>query len=329
MANLLTFPAPGPGDERLDRLVLAWLQSRPELQTTTRSQLKSWIEAGRIAVNGEVRLKAGTIVRPGATISVELVPVGADDIPGWEHPLEIVYEDRDLLVINKPAALTMHPGAGNRAHTLVNALAWHFRHQGDEFFSAGVRPGIVHRLDRDTTGLVVVARNAATHEGLARQFAERSVGRSYLALVFSTPRARRAVTTSDTGRIDAPIGRHPTRRTMMAVVEGGRRAVTNWRVVERMPYGTVLEVRLETGRTHQIRVHCAHLGCPVIGDALYGDFSGLPAPLKRAAELFGRQALHAFRLEFTHPSTGQRLSFTGQPPADLEALMASFRQGGR
>jgi len=246
--------------------------------------------------------------------------------------LEVLHEDESLLVINKPAGLTMHPGAGNRAHTLVNALVAHFgAGSTPELFSSGVtgRPGIVHRLDRDTTGLVVVAKTAHALHSLSRQFATRTVGRAYCALVLSTPRGLRAVNTVDGGTIDRPIGRHPTKRTLMAIAAEGRRAVTHWRVLERFAYGTLIEARLETGRTHQIRVHFDSLGCPVIGDKTYGDFSPLPQTLRRAAERFGRQALHAQVLEFDHPVSHKRLAFSGEPPSDFAALLEAFRTGGR
>jgi 23S rRNA pseudouridine1911/1915/1917 synthase len=218
----------------------------------------------------------------------------------------------------------MHPGAGNRDETLVNALVHRFGEQV-VFLSSG-RPGIVHRLDKDTSGVVVVARDVETLNALSAQFAARTVGRAYKALVFSTPRAQRQINLSDRGKVDAAIGRHPTKRTSMAVVkEGGKRAVTNWGVVERMPYGTLIVARLETGRTHQIRVHMNHIHSPVIGDLTYGDFSGLPHELRMNAQRFGRQALHAYRIEFEHPVTKERLSFESPLPEDFRKLIDEFR----
>lgn len=324
-----------PGDpERLDRFLTEKLGALPELQSLTRSQIKLLIERGGVSVNGATVEKAGTPIKVGQEVVCTWRDPAASALLPFDTPLEVLFEDDVVIVLNKPASLTMHPGAGNRAETLVNALVAHFSRAAGggapELFQptpggGEVRPGIVHRLDRDTTGVVVVAKTTPALHHLSRQFAARTVGRAYLALVFSTPRGLRAVNTADTGTIDAPIGRHPTRRTEMAVVPGGRKAVTHWRVRERFPYGTLVEARLETGRTHQIRVHFNSIGCPVIGDQTYGDFSGLPLPLQRTAERFGRQALHAYMLEFEHPVSGKRLSFEGTPPADFTACIAAFR----
>jgi len=321
---------------RLDRFLTDKLSAVPELRGTSRSQVKILIESGAVCVDGAAIRKAGTPLRPGAVVVVALTEQAPSHLAPFETPLQILYEDEAVVVIDKPANLTMHPGAGNRDQTLVNALVAHFQRgvggqTAPELFrceggAGALRPGIVHRLDRDTTGVVVVAKTAAALHHLSRQFAARSVGRGYLALVFSTPRGLRAVNTADTGTIDAPIGRHPTRRTEMAIVPEGRRAVTHWRVRERFSYGTLVEARLETGRTHQIRVHFNSIGCPVIGDRTYGDFSGLPLALQRSGEKFGRQALHAYRLEFEHPTRGERLTFEGALPHDFLQLVESFRK---
>lgn len=340
--RILSFSVGIDDPERLDRFLTDRIGAVPEFQSLTRSQIKLLIERGGVSVNGVVVEKAGTPLKPGAAIVCTWSDAPASAFAPYDTPLEILHEDDAVIVINKPASLTMHPGAGNRAHTLVNGLIAHFQRvtggRAPELFEeaplgaargADVRPGIVHRLDRDTTGVVVVAKTATALQHLSRQFAARTVGRAYLALVFSTPRGLRAVNTADGGTIDAPIGRHPTRRTEMAIVPGGRHAVTHWRVRERFPYGTLVEARLETGRTHQIRVHFNSIGCPVIGDRTYGDFSGLPLPLQRAAERLGRQALHAYKLEFDHPVTGARLTFEGAPPADLQTVLGIFRGGER
>jgi 23S rRNA pseudouridine1911/1915/1917 synthase len=251
----------------------------------------------------------------------------ARQLEPFEFPLQILFEDADLLVINKPAGISMHPGAGNRAHTIANAVVQHVGVK-QRAVGEGDRPGIVHRLDKDTTGVVVIAKSTPVHAALAAQFAERSIDRSYRALVFTTPRAKRPVQSSDHGEISGPIGRHPTKRTLMAISAKGKEAVTEWKVLERFTYGTLLECRLQTGRTHQIRVHMESIGCPVIGDSTYGDFSNLPPQLREAAEAFGRQALHAATLSFTHPSSGERLSFTAPLPDDFQKLLDAFQAYG-
>lgn len=300
------------------RVVLA---KAPEL---SRAQIKKLIEQGAVLINGKPALKAGAEVKPGAVVKIKLDLRSGPDHRGEDIPIEVLYEDEHLIIVNKPPNLVVHPGAGNKTGTLVNALIGRGAKLSARAGDRG-RPGIVHRLDKDTSGVVAVAKTAQAHKALVEQFQKRTVGRAYYALVFSTPRASRNISRDDFGVIDAPIGRHPSKRTIMAVLkDGGRRAVTHWRVVERMPYGTLLELRLETGRTHQIRVHMQHIGSPVIGDRVYGEFSGLPAKLLRAAEDFGRQALHAYRLEFIHPVSGKKLSFVGGMPQDFKSLLAEF-----
>jgi 23S rRNA pseudouridine1911/1915/1917 synthase len=309
------------GGERLDRIVTAHLA---ESLQCSRSTVERWIEEGCVQVDGVVARKPGSRIDKAVTIVVTPPAPAASELSPYQMPLHILYEDDDLVVINKPAGLTMHPGAGNVAETLANAVVHHVG-AAQRAVGESDRPGIVHRLDRDTTGLVVVAKSTPIHAALAQQFAERSVGRKYLALVFTTPRSNRAVQLADSGEVDAPIGRHPTKRTMMAVVESGRPAVTEWRVVERFQYGTLVACTLKTGRTHQIRVHMTHIGSPLVGDVTYGDSLNLPRQLREAATRFGRQALHAESLAFTHPRTGERLSFTASLPSDFELLLTAFK----
>jgi 23S rRNA pseudouridine1911/1915/1917 synthase len=258
-------------------------------------------------------------------VVVSPIEAKSSHLEASDFPLDIMYQDDDVVVINKPAGLSMHPGAGNRSNTLANALVGHLV-KGAEFEQLPERPGIVHRLDKDTTGVVVVARNVAAHTHLSEQFRTRSVSRAYKALVLRTPRARRLLDQSDSGTVDLNLDRDPFHRTRMAIVdEGGRRAVSHWHVLERMDYGALLDIKLETGRTHQIRVHMAAIQSPVIGDKVYGDFSALPAKLKTLADKFGRQALHAYRLEFDHPVSTKRLSFVSELPTDFEELIAAYR----
>ena len=310
------------GDEaRLDKIIVERLA--PTLMCS-RSQVERWIEDGAVSVNGKVVVKPAFKVGDSARIEVVAPSEDKTHLKPLDFPLEILFEDAHLIVLNKPAGISMHPGAGNDTHTIANAVV---HHVGKKQLSVGEsdRPGIVHRLDKDTTGVVVVAKSTPVHATLSRQFAERSVGRTYLALVYSTPRAVRAIQTSDEGEVSAPIGRHPTNRRIMTIAEHGRPATTLWKVQERFQHGTLVECTLKTGRTHQIRVHMTSIGSPVIGDPAYGDFSNLPKPLRDAAGLLGRQALHAATLSFIHPKTKERLSFSAPIPDDFQRLIAAFR----
>ena len=312
--------------QRLDKLLIYYIFSLDKNAELTRSQLKNFIEAGLAIVNQQVITKAGSLVQPGSLVSISIPLTESSELSPYDFKLNILFEDQDLLVLDKPAGLSMHPGAGNKTTTLVNALLHYFGSSKPELFKEGVRPGIVHRLDRDTTGVVVVAKTAWMLASLAKQFAKRSVSRTYQALVLSTPRARDALAANDTGRVETFIGRDPHNRKRMTVLKtGGKLAVTNWAMLERFNFGSLVSLKLETGRTHQIRVHMAHLGVPVIGDQTYGNFSALPHALKLAAEKFGRQALHAKTLAFTHPKTHQRLEFESQLPDDMQALISQFK----
>jgi 23S rRNA pseudouridine1911/1915/1917 synthase len=300
--------------ERLDRLIAARL---PEL---TRSRAKALIEAGRVALGGETISEPSHRVKPGQSFAI-FVPEPEPALPrAQDIPLDIAYEDADLIVVNKPAGLVVHPAEGNPDGTLVNAL---IAHCGASLSGIGGvrRPGIVHRLDKDTTGLMVVAKTDAAHQALATELEARRIERVYQALVWGVPSPR-------VGEISGDIGRHPVDRKRMAVVKrGGRTALTRYRVLR--PVGTaasLVECRLATGRTHQIRVHFASIGHPVVGDPVYGRAT--PARLKRlgpaaraAVEGFGRQALHAWRLGFRHPRTGEPLSWTAEPPTDMAELI--------
>jgi 23S rRNA pseudouridine1911/1915/1917 synthase len=310
------------GDEaRLDKIIVERLA--PTFMCS-RSQVERWIEDGAVSVNGKVVVKPAFKVSDGARIHVSVPSEEKTHLSPLDFPLEILFEDAHLIVLNKPAGISMHPGAGNDSHTIANAVV---HHVGKKQLSVGEsdRPGIVHRLDKDTTGVVVVAKSTPVHAALSRQFAERSVGRSYLALVYTTPRAVRTIQADDQGEVSAPIGRHPTNRKIMAISEDGRPAATLWKVQERFPHGTLVECTLKTGRTHQIRVHMDSIGSPVIGDPVYGDFSNLPKPLRDSAHLLGRQALHAATLSFIHPITQERLSFSAPLPDDFQRLLAAFR----
>ncbi|RPI14005.1 MAG: 23S rRNA pseudouridine(1911/1915/1917) synthase RluD [Lysobacterales bacterium] len=303
----LTIPAERAG-QRLDQALAELL---PEY---SRSRLKSWIEAGEIRVDGEAR-RPRDKVSGGEQVSVAAVlPVDVRAEP-QAIPLEVVHEDRHLYVIDKPAGLVVHPGAGNPDRTLQNALL-----ARDPGLAVLPRAGIVHRLDKDTSGLLVVARTLPAHTALVEMLAERAIHREYEAV-------SRGVMTAG-GTIDAPIDRHRVDRVRMAVREDGREAVTHYRVIRRYRAHTHVRVQLETGRTHQIRVHLAHAGYPIVGDRVYGGRltfpKGATEPLRDVLRAFPRQALHAARLAFPHPVGGRPVECTSPLPADMRALLAAL-----
>ncbi len=313
----------GPEDagRRLDQFLSGAL---PEI---SRSRLKSLIQAGRLTAGGATITEPSYRVKPDQAFAL-CIPAPRPATPvGQAIALDIVYEDDDLVVIDKPAGLVVHPAPGNPDATLVNAL---IAHCGESLSGIGgvQRPGIVHRLDKETGGLLVVAKNDAAHAGLARQFADRSLSRTYLALVWGVPRPSE-------GEIAGNIGRHPVKRKRMAVLRrGGRAALTRYRVVETFAGGaaSAVECRLATGRTHQIRVHLAWRGHGVIGDPVYGGGrrkGGRDAAPTEAAAGMTRQALHARVLAFRHPRSGETLRFESPLPADMAALIAALRDVGR
>jgi 23S rRNA pseudouridine1911/1915/1917 synthase len=282
----------------------------------SRSRLTAWIKSGDVLLDG-ASVAPRQIVLGGEQVALTVRmerEIGAEP---EAIDLDIVYEDGDVIVVVKPAGLVVHPGAGNRAGTLQNALLHH-----DPGLAQVPRGGIVHRLDKDTSGLLVVARSMRAHTSLVEQLSARDVHRQYLAIVYGTMVSG--------GRVDAPIGRHPRDRLKQAVREDGREALTHYRVRERFRAMTLVECRLETGRTHQIRVHMAHVKHPLVGDAQYGGLlrqpKGAGPDLAAALRGFKRQALHAERLEFLHPGTGKTAAFEAPLPADMQALLAALRQ---
>jgi len=316
--------------ERLDRFLARRL---PEL---SRSRLQALIRAGRVARDGVTVAGLGQRTKAGETYAVEMPAPEPAAPQAQAMPLAIVHEDADLIVVDKPAGLAVHPGPGHAAGTLVNAL---IAHCGASLSGIGGvrRPGIVHRLDKDTTGLLVVAKNDRAHRGLAEQFAAHGADgrleRRYLAIAWGTPERRR-------GAIDAALARSRANRTKIAVVSeaAGRRAVTRYEVLATYPQGaakplaSLLRLTLETGRTHQVRVHLAHIGHPLLGDLTYG--AGFKASARKLGEeaqaalaALGRQALHAAELTFMHPVTGKRLRFASSLPADMAQLAAALEKG--
>ena len=293
-----TMVPPEMADNRLDSFLSGWLQQ-------SRSAVQGWIEQGAVAVDGRVRPKNYRL-HGGEAVRVEI----PQPVPYTAQPeaiaLDIVYEDGDLLVVNKPKGMVVHPAAGNYTGTLVNAL---LAHCGDSLSGIGgvLRPGIVHRIDKDTSGLLIVAKNDFAHQGLAEQIKVHSFTREYEAVVVGHLR-------DAAGTVDAPIGRHPTDRKKMAVTaKNSKPAVTHYTVLAEYPGYAHLRLRLETGRTHQIRVHMAYLGHPVAGDAVYGG-------TRQPAELHG-QGLHAKHIGFVHPRDGRRLEFESPLPAYFTAFL--------
>jgi 23S rRNA pseudouridine1911/1915/1917 synthase len=278
----------------------------------SRARLQGWIEAGAVQVDGR-KLRGRDKVLGTERVLIEARIEASDAVAPEELPLDIVFKDRSLIVINKPAGLVVHPGAGNAGHTLQNALL-----AFDPRLSVVPRAGIVHRLDKDTSGLLVVARTPEAHTSLVAALAEREVERHYIALCTGVMTAG--------GTVDEPIGRHRSVRTRMAVRSDGRPAVTHYRVLKRFRGHTMVRAELETGRTHQIRVHLAHIGYPIVGDPTYGGRRRLPAGastgLLEALSGFKRQALHAARLRLAHPATGREVEWEVPLPADMAALVA-------
>jgi len=282
----------------------------------SRARLQQWIKQGSVLLDGrpapaKYRVVGGEQVEIEAQLQVETAA------QPQSLPLDVRFEDQHLLVLNKPPGLVVHPAAGNLEGTLQNALLYHYPE-----LASVPRAGIVHRLDKGTSGLMVVARSLSAHKSLVEQLQARSVHREYLALVQSAVIAG--------GTIEAPIGRHPRDRLRMAVVQSGKPAVTHYRVRERFPAHTLLEVRLETGRTHQIRVHMAYIHCPLVGDPLYAGRQKLPrgaSPrLREALTGFRRQALHAARLQLVHPASGEQLAWEAEMPDDFRQLLEVLRE---
>ncbi|MEX0595559.1 MAG: RluA family pseudouridine synthase [Candidatus Paceibacterota bacterium] len=304
--------------QRLDNFLTEKLEDSAQFSFLTRSQIKNFINRDGVSVNNKLIKKAGLLLKVNDVIEVDLDPLlQVKEIAPYDYPLDIVFEDHDVIVINKTADLTVHPGAGNPNRTLLNALANYFGKDHTIF--------LAHRLDKDTTGLILIAKNEDSRAKLVRQFANREVKRIYQALALVTPRSNREIQKTDSGRIETNYARNPSNKLTMAVVESaGRIAITNWQVLQKFAYAYLLELRLETGRTHQIRVHLNHLGSPIIGDQTYGDFSLLPRELSISAQVFGRQALHAKELEFIHPRTGKPQNLKSDLPQDFADLIDKF-----
>ena len=303
--------------ERLDTFLSACL---PDV---SRSQLKKLIEAGQVTLNG-APAKASNKLKGGEAIQVTLPePEPIKTLPE-DIPLHILYEDQDLIVIDKPAGMVVHPAAGHSHGTLVNALLHHCTDLAG--IGGELRPGIVHRIDKDTSGVIVATKNDQSHQHLAVQFKEHSIHRRYLALVYGCP-------DKISGIIDQPIGRHPTQRKKMSgKAKNGKRAVTHWKVLKRYHVNRIslIELQLETGRTHQIRVHFAEINCPLVGDPLYGNHSRKTAikdmQLRYLVDQLPGQALHAQKLGFIHPHSEKYMEFSSEIPETLAHIIAYLEQ---
>lgn len=296
-----------------------------QLPDMSRNRIQQLINEGVVHTSQGTLADCAYRVKSDESITVTVPPAIPSDIRATDIPITTIFEDEHLLVINKPAGLTVHPGAGNHQDTLVNGLLFHFK---DKLSGIGgvQRPGIVHRLDKDTSGLMLIAKHDLAHTRLSEMIAQRLVKRHYMALCWG-------YLTPSHGTFDAPIGRHPVHRTRMTVTtKQGKHAVTHYQVKQIYHHNiaSLVECQLETGRTHQIRVHLAHVDHPIIGDPVYGGRShkkylaSLPEPLKTLCENFNRQALHAFHLAFEHPITKDNLEFSAPPPADFENLRQEF-----
>ena len=300
-------------DIRLDKYLAE------EIELISRSKIKESIVSKDVLVNGEA-VKPSFKLAGGETIRVEISDPQPMELESQPILLDIIHEDDDIVVLNKQVGLVVHPGAGNRTGTLVNGLIHHFDQLSS--VSGSLRPGIVHRLDKDTSGVIVVAKNDTAHGNIALQFSERTVEKTYLALVWGIPEETE-------GKIDLPIIRHPKMRTLFTTGEVGRPALTEFRLLEPFEYLSLLELTPRTGRTHQLRVHLSEMGHPIFGDASYGGGESrargfLPEVTKeltRLAKILNRQALHAMSLVFDHPSTGERVTFVAPMADDIAAVI--------
>ncbi len=282
----------------------------------SRSQMQQWIEGGAVSINQKTILKNKEKVHPGQLVEVKAILEDKEDWQPESIPLEIIYQDEQLLVINKPPGLVVHPGAGNPKSTLVNALLYF-----DQHLIKIPRAGLIHRLDKDTTGLLLVARTLKAQRLLSEQMQNRQVARVYHAITWGI--------CSPSGSINLPIGRHPTQRTKMAVVPMGKAAITHYQLLQKFKAHSYLEVKLETGRTHQIRVHLADIGHPILGDPLYGKrikSTYLSPALCELIEKFPRQALHAKSIAFVHPTQKESLFFECPLPEDFLSLLNALKQ---
>jgi len=326
-SSLVLRPDSGSAGKRLDSFL------SKSIAGWSRARLQRLIDGGDVLVNGR-ETRSSYKVRESDEIEVELTEIPTTRFEPENIPLDIVFEDEYLVVINKPAGMIVHPGAGVDHGTLANAVAYHFGFRSSDFALSDAdeqskietlksKIGIVHRLDKDTSGLIVVAKNEEIHDALSEQFQNREVEKSYVALVHGDIR-------ENSGKIDRPIARDRRNRLKMAVSQTGRSALTLWRVKQRFGKFTLLDVDIKTGRTHQIRVHLASLNHPIVGDAIYNegrDNNVADIPIRQAIQGLGRFFLHAEKLSFTHPTTGERLTFTAELASELSGFLDILNAG--
>jgi 23S rRNA pseudouridine1911/1915/1917 synthase len=299
--------------ERLDRTLAALFPDH------SRSSLSRLVEEGHVRLDTNEVAKTSLRVSAGQTIDVDFPPPAPASLAAEDLPLNILYEDADIAIIDKQAGVVVHPAAGHASGTLVNALLFHVKDLSG--VGGEIRPGVVHRLDKETSGVLVIAKNDQAHRTLAGQWNTERIRKEYLALVYGTPDPPR-------GSVNAPIGRDPRERKRMAVVSGGRHAITDYEVVERLRYVSLLRCRLRTGRTHQIRVHMKHIGHPIVGDAVYSgpQWRGIPdKQVQKALSSMKRQALHAARITLPHPRTGEPMTFESALARDISRLLNTLR----
>ena len=298
--------------ERLDRALTTLFPDR------SRSNLARLVELGHVAIDARVAAKPSERVSAGQTIELTIPPPLPAGVESQNLPLTILHEDADVVVIDKPAGLVVHPAAGHADETLVNALLFHVRDLSG--VGGEIRPGIVHRLDKDTSGVMIIAKHDAAHRALTEAWGTSAVRKEYLALVYGTPAGAK-------GTIDAPVGRDPRDRKRMAVVPNGRKAITDYEVLERHPHVSLLRCLLRTGRTHQIRVHLKHIGHPIVGDPVYSgpQWRGIgDKQIQKALSSLDRQALHAAKLTFPHPRTGASMTFEAALPDDMRLVLVAL-----
>lgn len=284
----------------------AYLRENTEF---SRSRIAALMSEGAVCTDGKVQMKPSYKVAAGQRITLDVPEVKSVDVAAQDIPIDILYQDSDVVVVNKPCGMVVHPAAGNEDGTLVNALLYHVRDLSG--IGGEMRPGIVHRLDKDTSGLILIAKNDRAHAILSDQFKERSMEKHYRAVAFGNY-------PQESGLIDAPISRHPVDRKKMAIVAGGKPSQTEWKVIERLRSATYLDVHLLTGRTHQIRVHMQSIGHPLLGDQIY-------APNIRTNVRIPRLMLHAYSLAFTHPTTGERMTLCAPIPVEFEMTIEKLR----